>query len=91
MSRNESKLEVKSKPPGKCPKCTFEGTNSNPKKFDQETMYKFPKGFAAENYVKNKVIKIRGQETSVIVTKDGKPQFTQINRCPVCGHRELSK
>ena len=82
-----SKQIVKS---SKCHECSFAGKDSDPKKFDQEVMNKFPKGFAAENHIKIKVITESGQKIERIVTnKDGKPVYFKINRCPVCGHKEL--
>lgn len=87
MAKQETKTQVKD---NECPKCHFEGNTSDSKKFSQEQINQFPKGYASENHPKIE-FKIRhGQKLEQFV-KDNETKeiiFDEIKRCPVCGHTD---
>jgi len=74
-----------------CPKCQFDGNDSDPKKFSHDQINRFPKGYGIEKHPKIITKTISGQQVQEFVKDNNKIVFVEIKRCPVCGYEENKK
>ena len=74
-----------------CPKCKFDGRDSDPKKFSAEQINRFPKGYVVEKHPKSIIETISGQQVQRFVTDSRGIIFLEIRRCPICGYEDNKK
>lgn len=83
---------VKTEEPKECPECKFAGTNSDAKKFSEEQIQQYPRGFASENHPKIKITQHHGKQIQEFAKdKNNEIIFDKIFRCPVCGYSEVEQ